>query len=148
VSDLPAGVVYIAVAGDGFHSLAVVASTTDCVRKQGFWKDNPHTWPVQQMQLGSVGYDQAALLSMLNEPTRRNGLVILTRQLIAAELNLAAGASADPAVQQAIAAAHAMIGSLVPPPFGDGSLLPAEADALATFLDLYNSGQTATLPCE
>ena len=82
------------------------------------------------MQLGNVTYTQEQLLAILHEPVRGNGLLILAHQLIAAKLNIAAGA--DPScIQDAIAEADALIGDLVIPPVGDGYLRPPDVGGLA-----------------
>ena len=101
-----------------------------CVRGQGYWKNHPEAWPVTELQLGNVTYTQQQLLDILHEPVRGNGLLILAHQLIAAKLNIAAGA--DPScIEGTIAEADALIGDLVIPPVGDGYLAPREAAPLA-----------------
>ena len=68
-----------------------------------------------ELQLGNVTYTQEQLLDILHQPVRGNGLLILAHQLIAAKLNIAAGA--DPScIQETIAEADALIGDLVIPP--------------------------------
>jgi len=90
------------------------------------------------LQLGNVTYTQEQLLDILHQPVRGNGLLILARQLIAAKLNIAAGA--DPScIQDAIAEADALIGDLVIPPIGDGYLAPRDVAALAGLLGQYNA---------
>jgi len=59
-------------------------------------------------------------------------------------LNVATGASGAPS---AIASADAMIGSLVVPPVGGGSLAPATTSPLVQALDDYNSGVTGPGAC-
>jgi len=111
----------------------------NCTYTQGFWKNHASQWPVNNLTLGTVNYTAAELLSILNEPAAGNGLIILAHQLIAAKLNIAAGA--DPtAAAAAIAAADAQIGALVVPPVGAGYLSPASVSATATTLDNYNNG--------
>jgi hypothetical protein len=114
-------------------------STAECdlgcdpfVRSQGYWKTHGPTpcdqamsqpWPVWDRNLGTVTYTDAELCSILQQVPAGNGLVSLAHQLIATELNLANGAGdayAD-AVDSAVAAAHACIGSLVVPPVGTDS---------------------------
>jgi hypothetical protein len=89
-----------------------------CTLTQGYWKthgvvpsgNNEYLWPdtvkANGLQLGSVSYSAADLLSILNKPAAGNGLIVLAHQLIAAKLNVAAGA--DPtAVAADIATADA-----------------------------------------
>jgi len=118
-----------------------------CVRGQGFWKNHPDQWPVTELQLGNVTYNQQQLLDILHEPVRGNGLLILAHQLIAAKLNIAAGA--DPScIQETIAAADALIGDLVIPPVGNGYLSPRDAAPLAGILGRFNEGDMCALACE
>jgi hypothetical protein len=67
-----------------------------CPLGMGFWKTHPNLWPVTSLTLGSVTYDQAHLLSILDSPTRGDASLILAKQLIAALLNQANGSSPVP----------------------------------------------------
>jgi hypothetical protein len=87
-----------------------------------------------------VSYTAAELESIFNTPPAGGeGLLILAHQLIAAKLNIANGANPS-AVASTIAAADALIGGLVAPPVGSGSLAPSAVSALSSTLDQYNSG--------
>jgi len=87
------------------------------------------------------------LLDILHEPVRGNGLLILAHQLIAAKLNIAAGA--DPScIEGTIAEADALIGDLVIPPVGDGYLAPREAPPLAGILGRFNEGGMCAASCD
>jgi hypothetical protein len=122
-------------------SATFFASTTVPECTQGFWKTHPEAWPVGclPMMLGTVVYTQAQLLSILNEPANGNGLISLAHQLIAAKLNICNGS--DPTnISATIAAADALIGGLVIPPVGAGSLAPASTSALTQTLDDWNNG--------
>lgn len=100
-----------------------------------------------ELQLGNVTYTQQQLLDILHQPVRGNGLLILARQLIAAKLNIAAGA--DPScIQETIDEADALIGDLVIPPVGDGYLSPREAAPLAGILGDFNEGGMCAPACE
>lgn len=111
----------------------------NCTYTQGFWKTHPSAWPVTTLTLGTVTYNQAQLLLILDEPAHGNGLVILAHQLIATLLNVAQGA--DPTVvSAAISAAHAIIGGLVVPPIGGGSLPANATSTLTQTLDNFNNG--------
>jgi hypothetical protein len=133
-----------------------------CTLTQGYWKThndtvcatNPNSplcviWPVHDLTLGTVNYNQAQLLAILNQtPAGGNGLVSLAHQLIAAKLNIANGASSTPGVDSAIAAADALIGAKVVPPVGTGSLPPSSTGPLVTVLDQYNNGFTGPGHCD
>jgi hypothetical protein len=99
------------------------------------------------LQLGNVTYDQQQLLDILHESVRGNGLLILAHQLIAAKLNIAAGA--DPScIKETIAAADALIGDLVIPPIGNGYLAPRDAAPLAGILGQFNEGNMCAPGCD
>jgi len=130
-----------------------------CTLTQGYWKThnnlvcdvNPGSplcvnWPVTSLMLGSVSYDQAQLLSIFNTPAMGNGLIALAHQLIAAKLNVANGADGS-AIAGAIVSADALIGGLVVPPVGSGSLAPSATSALTTALANFNEGATGPGHC-
>jgi hypothetical protein len=119
---------------------------TNCTFTQGYWKNHGNAWPVSTLTLGTVNYTKQNLLDILNEDVNGNGLISLCHQLIAAKLNIAQGA--DPSAASAcIAAADAIIGGLVCPPVGGGSLNPADTDAITQCLDDYNNGITGPGHC-
>ncbi len=119
-------------------TLPCVAGTS-CTYSQGYWRNHPNAWPVTSLILGTVTYQAAELMAILDEPAQGNGLVILVHQLIAAKLNIANGA--DPsAVQQAITDADNMIGALVVSPIGNGYLEPGQTGDLTETLTQYNEG--------
>ncbi len=141
----------------GAHTCSTLACGDDgtCTFTQGYWKthgpiptgNNSNEWPVTSLTLGTVSYTDLELLAIFNKPGAGNGLIILAHQLIAAKLNVAAGADATDATS-AIAAADALIGGLVVPPVGAGSLAPAATSALVTTLSAYNEGLTGPGHCE
>jgi hypothetical protein len=102
---------------------------------------------VSQVQLGSNVYDQEQLLSILHQPVRGNGLVLLAHQLIAAKLNIANGADGS-CIEETLADADALIGDLLVPPVGDGYLRPRDVSPLADILDDYNEGALCTPSCD
>ena len=134
-------------------SSTIVRATTlerglqDCTYTQGYWKNHTEVWPVGSLTLGTVNYTAAQLLAIFNQPAVGNGLISLAHQLIATKLNLANGAIPTPAVTAAIAAADAMIGGLVAPPIGAGSLAPGATSGLTTTLDNFNQGITGPGHC-
>jgi hypothetical protein len=86
-----------------------------------------------------VSYTDLQLLSIFNTPAQGNGLLSLAHQLIAAKLNIANGADGT-SVAAAIAAADALIGNLVIPPAGAGSLPSSATSSLTGTLDSFNNG--------
>lgn len=111
-----------------------------CTRTQGYWKNHPNAWAVDNLSLGSRNYTKAELLQIFRTPVRGNGLISLSHQLIAAKLNRAAGTSVPTDVDVAIAAADMLIGNRTIPPIGNGTLSTSSTSGLATILDRYNNG--------
>jgi hypothetical protein len=135
-------------------------STGVCTYTQGYWKNHNPTvcttdatsplciqWPASSLTLGTVSYNVTELLSIFNKPAAGNGLIALAHQLIAAKLNIAKGADAT-AIAQAIIDADNLIGGLVIPPVGNGSLAPAATSALTTALANFNEGATGPGHCQ
>jgi len=163
VSGLTCGVEYlfrvtlIVTSGGFFSNTIEVRCSTECppppppggcTRTQGYWKNHEEAWPVQSLVLGTNGqtYSKAQLLNILGTPVRGNGLISLAHQLIAAKLNVAAGAGCA-AAASIISQADAKIGSLI---VGTHSLPTSETSTLVGQLDDYNNGRLAgcALHCE
>lgn len=122
---------------------------TGCTLTQGGYKNNFNYLVIQAagVALGSVGYTPAQVNTILGTPVRGNGLVSLAHQLITAKLNIYYGASAPAEVLTAIQQSDALIGSLVVPNVGLGSLLPSQTSSLASVLDAFNNGLLGTPHC-
>lgn len=116
------------------------SGNANCTYTQGYWKNHASAWPVQTLIIGTVSYTKAQLLQIFGQPAQGNGLVSLAHQLIAAKLNVAAGASLPGAVLTAIQNADAAIAGNVAPPIGAGWLAPGSTSALTQTLDDYNNG--------
>ena len=132
---------------DIVRASTLVRSSQECTYTQGYWKNHTEVWPVGSLTLGTVNYTAAQLLQIFNEPARGNGLLSLAHQLIAAKLNIAQGASAPAGVATAIAQADALIGNMIAPPIGAGSLAPGATSGLTTTLDNFNQGITGPGHC-
>lgn len=122
-------------------------SGTTCTHGQGYWKNHVTEWPVTALWLGSVEYNAAQLLAIFNASVGGNGLIALAKQLIAAKLNIANGADSS-AIDASVVAADALIGGLVVPPVGSGSLAPSVTSSLTTALMNYNEGATGPGQCD
>jgi len=111
----------------------------NCTYTQGYWKNHSAVSSPQTLMLGAVSYSESQLIQILNRPAQGNGLVTLAHQLIAAKLNIANGA--DPsAVWQTVIDADSMIGGLLVPPVGNGTLSPKQTGDLTDTLTEYNEG--------
>jgi hypothetical protein len=124
----------------------IAVPPVNCTYSPGYWKGHPEAWPVGFLLVGTVGYSAAQLRSILDGPAHGNGLVILAHQVIAARLSIASGADPSP-VSAALAQADALIGSLVVPPVGGGSLDPDLVLAAKDLLDSYNNGRLGVPHC-
>ena len=116
-----------------------------CTLGQGFWEHHyPANWPPSVisggMNLGTVHYTAAQIESILQQnPIVGNGLLSLAHQLIAAKLNVANGADAS-SINATIAHADSLIGALVVPPVGGGTLPTSTTSADTDTLDTWNNG--------
>lgn len=120
----------------------------DCVHSQGYWKTHPDAWPVNNLRLGNVIYTKTQLLAIWNKPAAGNGLISLAHQLMAAKLNMIAGAQAPTAVSSAVAAADALISTRIIPPIGSGYLAPSQTSGLADVLEAFNTEEHGDVPCQ
>jgi hypothetical protein len=118
-----------------------------CTYTQGFWKNHPQSWPVSELSLGSVSYSKADLLAIMGKEVDGNGLLALAHQMIAARLNIAGGASSA-AIAATLTEADALIGNLVVPPVGKGTLPPSKTSALNDRLTAFNEGRSGPGHCE
>jgi cysteine-rich repeat protein len=116
----------------------------DCTLTQGFWKNHESAWPVSSLTLGNVTYTKAELLEILRTPVMGNGLISLAHQLIAAKLNVAAGAD-DASIEASIDAADDLIGDLV---IGEDSVSTDSVGDLVGKLDAFNNGDTGPGHCD
>ena len=133
------------VSSEAMDARAAASSVTasqegdSCTLTQGFWKTHPEAWPVDTLTIGGVIYTKEEALAILSTPPKRgDATYILAHQLIAAMLNVLAGAD-DSAVAATIADADIWLAAH---PLGSD---PEGADrevgiALAEVLDQYNNG--------
>ena len=128
-----------------------------CTRTQGYWGSSPAGQarvPVLVpgvMMLGSVGYTAAQLDDVLDQAVMGNAVLILAHQLIAAKLNILAGASGA-SIAATIASADTAMGALVAPPVGGAFVAPASPLGttmvnLAGTLADYNEGKLQVPHC-
>jgi len=144
---------------NSIHGIRVTYTNTftapGCTLTQGFWKthgpnakgNNTNQWDLTTITLGTVNYTQAQAQAIFETPVAGNGLISLAHQLIAAKLNIANGANGS-TIAATIAAADALIGSMVVPPVGGGFLAPSATSALTEALDDFNTGVTGPGHCD
>jgi hypothetical protein len=125
--------------------LAIVGEPTAgggnrCPLTQGYWKTHPDVWPVTSLTLGTVVYNQAQLLSILNNSGKGDASIILAKQLIAAKLNIANGSDPTP-IAATIATADGLLdGCVLPCNVKPSSTLGGQMTAAADILNQYNNG--------
>lgn len=97
-------------AADAINDIIAKCGTSSnrCPRSQGFWKTHSDAWPVDSLAIGGTLYSGEQLLAVLNKPVQGNAVLILAKQLIAAELNIANGSDPTP-IAAARADAHALL---------------------------------------
>ena len=126
-------------------SMVAAQDTTSsivCPTGQGYWKNHTEVWPVTDLMLGSQMYTQLELIGILNTPPQGDASIILAHQLIAAKLNIAAGADSS-AVSSIIAQGDAVLAAFPNKlPFGvaPSSTEGTAMTSLGGVLDVYNSG--------
>lgn len=112
---------------------------TGCTLTQGGYKNHFNS-KILPLTLGSVSYTASQINDILqNNAIKGNGLLSLAHQLITAKLNIIYGAGPDATTQQAILTADALIGSLVVPPVGSGTLSTSATSGLGSILDAFNN---------
>src|SRR3982751_3174613 len=120
----------------------------ECVVTLGFWKNHLAAFlartPNDGLNLGNHRYTETQLLSILKTAPAGNGLIQLARQLITAKLN---GGQFDPNIDDAAAAAAALLGNRIIPPVGSGFLSPSVTGSLIEQLTAFNEGKAGTPHC-
>lgn len=88
-------------------SLAGCMDHDICPRSPGYWK---HNWPGNAtITIAGCTLDRAEAQDILNTPKRGNKCLITLFQLIAAKVNLAAGAPSCPELETALSGAEAFV---------------------------------------
>jgi len=126
----------------GCVSVQVLPQASTCPLSQGFWKNHPGAWPVDAIVLGNHTYAKDELLGLLRTPVRGDASLILAHQLIAAKLNVLAGADPTP-VAAAISQADALLqaaGGVVPLGVKPSTPTGQAMVDVASTLDLFNNG--------
>jgi cell division septation protein DedD len=132
----------------GVVNVGILSPTpgTGCTYSQGYWKNHPDAWPVEEITIGGVTYPKMEAIAILEISPEGDATYILAHQLIAAKLNIANGA--DPsAVADTINAADRW---LVAHPLESDprDLARAEGIAMAETLTEYNEGAIGPRRCD
>ncbi|MGB3714096.1 MAG: DUF5666 domain-containing protein [Candidatus Promineifilaceae bacterium] len=124
----------------------VPLNTGNCTYGKGYWKNHSEEWPDTKLTLGIVTYDQEELLDILRTSPRGDATYILASQLIAAKLNVLAGANTS-VISATITAADAWL-ETYPPDRDPTGPDRQEGVHLAEILDDYNSGTIGPGSCD
>ena len=134
------------VAQNGKHQVTFLE--LGCPLTQGFWKNHVQAWPPTIINLGFASnsttnaVDVQTLLSIFNTPVRGQANIDLEHQLIAAELNIAAGANPAP-VQSIVNASIQALASSGGAGVASSSALGQVMTNLSNTLDSFNEGTLA-----
>jgi hypothetical protein len=120
-----------------------------CTRTQGYWKNHAEDWPLDSIVLGETTYTRDEAIEILKTPVKTDVTYSMAYQLIAAKLNVAAGAD-DSCIAEIIASADAWLISYGP--VGSGVSAGSEAwrhgEVLHDVLDDYNNGRLCAPHCD
>lgn len=58
---------------------------------QGYWKNHPDAWPVDEIEIGGETYTKTAAITWMNTPGKGDKTIDLFKQLVAAKLNVEIG---------------------------------------------------------
>lgn len=120
----------------------------DCTRTQGYWKNHPDDWPVEEITIGGILYTKDEAIDILKTPVKDDMTIAMFYQLVAAKLNVYNGAAYECIDQTIFDADDWMID------YPLGSEVEASSDAweigepLKDLLDDYNNGLMCAPHCE
>jgi hypothetical protein len=107
---------------------------------QGYWKNHPDAWPIDEIEIGGETYTKAAAIELMRMPVKGDKTLTMFPQLVSAILNVEIG---NPSYCIAGTIADAQEWMALHPA---GSKVKASSDAwdvggpLAWMLDQYNNG--------
>jgi len=71
----------------GYEDLSIVVGTGT----QGYWKNHPEAWPVDEITIGGILYSKAAAIAIMEESGAGDKTYDMFQQLVAAKLNVLIG---------------------------------------------------------
>lgn len=120
-----------------------------CTRTQGYWKNHPEAWPVDELTIGGVTYTKAEAINWLKTPVKDDMTIAMFYQLVAAKLNVANGCVAS-CIWETITTADNWMSTYGP--VGSGisasSLAWGIGEPLKDSLDDYNNGLLCAPHCD
>jgi hypothetical protein len=109
-----------------------------------FWKTHPSVWPVGSITIGGITYTESQLLQVLQMSTGGDAVLILTDQLIAAELNILSGAPHSATTDATIAQSNSLLAGinlLTHTAVKGTTTLGSQMIADAGYLEKYNNAK-------
>jgi len=126
-------------------SFTATLAQQSCPLTQGFWKNHVQAWPATIINLGFASFSTTnaaavqQLLNIFDTPVRGQANIDLEHQLIAAELNIAAGANPAP-IQSVISASIQALALSGGGNVAASSPLGQVMTNLSNSLDMFNQG--------
>jgi hypothetical protein len=124
----------------------VAVARAGCTHDALYWRENATAWRHYELRMGGTYYAQEEQMDILRTRPNGNGLISLSQQLIAAKLNVAAGAT-DEGMERTFAGADTLIGPLVVPPRGAGFRAPIDTVQVTQELIAFNEGSIGPGAC-
>jgi len=119
---------------------------TGCVRSPGYWKNHPDNWPVDEITIGGHTIPKRMAIQLMRLPERGDKARNVFRHLIAAKLNVLAGAD-DSCIAESIEAADAWL-ARHPVRIKASSLPWRRIAGVIARLGAYNDGELCAPSCD
>jgi hypothetical protein len=123
------------------YSVAGSTSTGRGVRSQGYWKNHPQAWPVTSIQVGCTTYTRARAIEIMKTAPAGDKSYSMFVQLIAAKLNVAAGATSTCIVSTISSADTWLCNNRLGSNVGGSSNAWRSGSPMHAALDDYNNGE-------
>ena len=125
-----------------------VVPPTGCTRSPGYWKNHPSAWPVEEIVIGDTTYTKEDAIDLMNMPVKGDKTYTMFKALVAARLNVLAGA--DPScISTVIYDADVWMGYNPPGSSVKGSSAEwKDGEPLYLMLDKYNNGRLCVPHCK
>lgn len=120
---------------------------TVCTRTQGYWRNHPDAWPVENITIGNVTYTKAQAIEIMDHNSKKDMTYQMFQQLVATKLNLIRG-TASGCLNDTVDLADQWMEDY---PVGSGVTGDSEAwtigEPLKDILDDYNNGLLCAPHC-
>ena len=125
-----------------------VVPPTGCTRSPGYWKNHPSAWPVEGITIDEIPYTKEEAIDLMNMPVKGDKTYTMFKALVAAHLNVLAGADLS-CISTVIADADVWMGENPPGSSVKGSSAEwKDGEPLYLMLDKYNNGRLCVPHCK